>query len=65
MLLLLLNHILYLVCSVVVVVVVDDYMVVVVVVQMATIKKNLRLFNGFPFDAESEQYSRKREKLVK
>lgn len=59
----LLNHILYLVYSVVV-----DQMVVivvVVVVQMATIKKNLRLFNGFPFDADSEQYSRKREKLLK
>lgn len=40
-------------------------MVVVVVVQMATIKKNLRLFNGFPFDVDSEQYSRKREKLLK
>lgn len=47
------NHVLYLVYS------------VVVVVQMATIKKNLRLFNGFPFDADSEQYSRKREKLLK
>lgn len=55
MLLLLLNHILYSVYSV----------LVVVVVQMATIKKNLRLFNGFPFDADSEQYSRKREKLLK
>ncbi|XP_023252330.1 protein DEK isoform X1 [Seriola lalandi dorsalis] len=33
--------------------------------KMATIKKNLRLFNGFPFDAASEQYRKKREKLLK
>ncbi|XP_053183447.1 protein DEK [Scomber japonicus] len=33
--------------------------------KMATIKKNLRLFNGFPFDVESEQYTKKREKLLK
>ncbi|XP_022617280.1 protein DEK [Seriola dumerili] len=33
--------------------------------KIATIKKNLRLFNGFPFDANSEQYSKKREKLLK
>lgn len=33
--------------------------------KMATIKKNLRLFNGFPFDADSEQYAKKREKLLK
>lgn len=33
--------------------------------QMATLKKNLRLFNGFPFDADSEQYTKKREKLLK
>ncbi|KAM9852675.1 protein DEK [Aulostomus maculatus] len=33
--------------------------------KMATLKKNLRLFNGFPFDAASEQYARKREKLLK
>lgn len=33
--------------------------------QIATIKKNLRLFNGFPFDGDSEEYSRKREKLLK
>lgn len=33
--------------------------------KMATIKKNLRLFNGFPFDAASEQYTKKREKLLK
>uniref|UniRef100_A0A8C4DPP1 DEK proto-oncogene n=1 Tax=Dicentrarchus labrax TaxID=13489 RepID=A0A8C4DPP1_DICLA len=32
---------------------------------MATLKKNLRLFNGFPFDADSEQYAKKREKLLK
>jgi len=33
--------------------------------KMATIKKNLRLFNGFPFDAASGQYTKKREKLLK
>ncbi|XP_030605692.1 protein DEK [Archocentrus centrarchus] len=33
--------------------------------KMATIKKNLRLFNGFPFDADSEQFTKKREKLLK
>uniref|UniRef100_A0A8P4GK95 DEK proto-oncogene n=1 Tax=Dicentrarchus labrax TaxID=13489 RepID=A0A8P4GK95_DICLA len=33
--------------------------------KMATLKKNLRLFNGFPFDADSEQYAKKREKLLK
>ncbi|KAI3361168.1 hypothetical protein L3Q82_012912 [Scortum barcoo] len=33
--------------------------------KMATLKKNLRLFNGFPFDANSEQYTKKREKLLK
>ncbi|XP_071325493.1 protein DEK isoform X2 [Trachinotus anak] len=33
--------------------------------KMATIKKNLRLFNGFPFDADSEQYTKKRDKLLK
>ncbi|TNN02010.1 hypothetical protein fugu_009497 [Takifugu bimaculatus] len=33
--------------------------------KLATIKKNLRLFNGFPFDGDSEEYSRKREKLLK
>lgn len=33
--------------------------------KMATIKKNLRLFNGFSFHADSEQYNRKREKLLK
>ncbi|XP_034410031.1 protein DEK isoform X1 [Cyclopterus lumpus] len=33
--------------------------------KMASLKKNLRLFNGFPFDADSGQYSKKREKLLK
>ncbi|XP_034534420.1 protein DEK isoform X1 [Notolabrus celidotus] len=33
--------------------------------KMAMIKKNLRLFNGFPFDTDSEQYAKKREKLLK
>ncbi|XP_047455318.1 protein DEK isoform X2 [Mugil cephalus] len=33
--------------------------------KMATIKKNLRLFNGFSFDADSEQFTKKREKLLK
>ncbi|XP_026173680.1 protein DEK isoform X2 [Mastacembelus armatus] len=33
--------------------------------KMATIKKNLRLFNGFAFDADSEQYTKKRERLLK
>uniref|UniRef100_A0A1A8KEU8 DEK oncogene n=1 Tax=Nothobranchius kuhntae TaxID=321403 RepID=A0A1A8KEU8_NOTKU len=33
--------------------------------KMATLKKNLRLFNGFPFDVDSEQYNKKREKLLK
>ncbi|KAG7475917.1 DEK isoform X1 [Solea senegalensis] len=33
--------------------------------KMSSIKKNLRLFNGFPFDADSEQYNKKREKLLK
>jgi len=32
---------------------------------MASLKKNLRLFNGFPFDAASGQFSKKREKLLK
>ncbi|XP_054638410.1 protein DEK-like isoform X2 [Dunckerocampus dactyliophorus] len=36
-----------------------------VVCQMATMKKNLRLFNGFPFNAGSEQYLKKREKLLR
>lgn len=34
-------------------------------VQMSNIKKNLRLFNGFPFPADSDQYSKKRDKLLK
>lgn len=34
-------------------------------VQITTIKKNLRLFNGFPFLADSDQYNKKREKLLK
>nr|XP_020512867.1 protein DEK-like [Labrus bergylta] len=33
--------------------------------KMATMKKSLRLFNGFPFDADSELYAKKREKLLK
>ncbi|XP_029361016.1 protein DEK [Echeneis naucrates] len=33
--------------------------------KMATIKKNLRLFNGFPFNADSEQFNKKRDKLLK
>ncbi|KAL6109860.1 dek [Pungitius sinensis] len=33
--------------------------------KMATLKKNLRLFNGFPFDGDSEQFLKKREKLLK
>lgn len=33
--------------------------------QVATIKKNLRLFNGFAFDGDSEEYTRKRERLLR
>ncbi|XP_034466537.1 protein DEK-like isoform X2 [Hippoglossus hippoglossus] len=33
--------------------------------KIATIKKNLRLFNGFGFDSDSEQYIKKRDKLRK
>ncbi|XP_034029815.1 protein DEK isoform X2 [Thalassophryne amazonica] len=33
--------------------------------KVSMIKKNVRLFNGFPFDMDSEQYNRKREKLLK
>ncbi|KAM9806898.1 protein DEK-like isoform X2 [Syngnathus typhle] len=33
--------------------------------KMASIKKNLRLFSGFPFPAGSDQYLKKRDKLVK
>ncbi|KAK5891684.1 hypothetical protein CesoFtcFv8_012137 [Champsocephalus esox] len=31
----------------------------------AILKKNLRLFNGFPFAADSEEFAKKREKLLK
>ncbi|XP_061838952.1 protein DEK isoform X2 [Nerophis lumbriciformis] len=33
--------------------------------KISTVKKNLRLFNGFPFPAGSEQYIKKREKLLR
>ncbi|XP_028280876.1 protein DEK [Parambassis ranga] len=33
--------------------------------KLATIKKNLRLFNGFTFDVDSEQFRKKRDKLLK
>ncbi|KAK5861665.1 hypothetical protein PBY51_017123 [Eleginops maclovinus] len=33
--------------------------------KMAILKKNLRLFNGFPFAADSEEFTKKREKLLK
>ncbi|XP_077384402.1 protein DEK-like isoform X3 [Festucalex cinctus] len=33
--------------------------------KMTSIKKNLRLFNGFPFAAGSEQYVKKQDKLLK
>ncbi|XP_029928687.1 protein DEK [Myripristis murdjan] len=33
--------------------------------KMATMRKNMRLFNGFPFDADSEAYTKKREKLLR
>ncbi|XP_036071685.1 uncharacterized protein LOC112136592 isoform X2 [Oryzias melastigma] len=33
--------------------------------QVSTMKRNLRLFNGFPFQADSEQFHRKRDKLLK
>ncbi|XP_060937381.1 protein DEK isoform X2 [Limanda limanda] len=33
--------------------------------KIATIKKNLRLFNGFGFDADSEEFIKKRDKLLK
>ncbi|XP_051922704.1 protein DEK-like [Hippocampus zosterae] len=33
--------------------------------KMASVKKNLRLFNGFPFSAGSEEYLKKRDKLLK
>ncbi|XP_037532597.1 protein DEK [Nematolebias whitei] len=31
----------------------------------ASMKKNLRLFNGFPFSADSPQFSKKRDKLLR
>ncbi|KAM4735504.1 protein DEK isoform 1-T3 [Anableps anableps] len=31
----------------------------------ASIKKNLRLFNGFPFDADSQEFTKKREKMLR
>ncbi|MEQ2185142.1 hypothetical protein GOODEAATRI_015161, partial [Goodea atripinnis] len=30
----------------------------------ASVKKNLRLFNGFPFDADSSEFTKKREKML-
>lgn len=33
--------------------------------KLLMIKKNIRLFNGFPFDADSEQFTKKRDKLLK
>uniref|UniRef100_A0A3B4B065 DEK proto-oncogene n=1 Tax=Periophthalmus magnuspinnatus TaxID=409849 RepID=A0A3B4B065_9GOBI len=33
--------------------------------KLSLIKKNLRQFNGFPFDADSEQFTKKRDKLQK
>uniref|UniRef100_A0A8C6TT64 DEK-C domain-containing protein n=1 Tax=Neogobius melanostomus TaxID=47308 RepID=A0A8C6TT64_9GOBI len=33
--------------------------------KVSMIKKNIRLFNGFPFDADSEQFTKKRDKLQK
>lgn len=33
--------------------------------KISMMKKNLRMFNGFPFDVDSEQYSKKRDKLLK
>ncbi|XP_055020175.1 protein DEK [Boleophthalmus pectinirostris] len=33
--------------------------------KLSLIKKNLRQFNGFPFDADSEQFNKKRDKLQK
>uniref|UniRef100_A0A3P9KI39 DEK proto-oncogene n=1 Tax=Oryzias latipes TaxID=8090 RepID=A0A3P9KI39_ORYLA len=33
--------------------------------KVSTMKRNLRLFNGFPFQADSEQFHRKRDKLLK
>ncbi|KAK5618778.1 hypothetical protein CRENBAI_011669 [Crenichthys baileyi] len=31
----------------------------------ASVKKNLRLFNGFPFDADSSEFTKKREKMLR
>ncbi|XP_047217931.1 protein DEK [Girardinichthys multiradiatus] len=31
----------------------------------ASVKKNLRLFNGFPFDADSLEFTKKREKMLR
>ncbi|XP_056142117.1 protein DEK isoform X1 [Lampris incognitus] len=33
--------------------------------KMATMRKNMRLFNGFPFELDSEPYIKKREKLLR
>ncbi|CAN9514418.1 unnamed protein product [Ophioblennius macclurei] len=33
--------------------------------KMASIKKQLRLFNGFSFDSDSEQFTKKRDKMLK
>ncbi|KAF7648759.1 hypothetical protein LDENG_00151900 [Lucifuga dentata] len=33
--------------------------------KISTMKKNLRLFSGFPFDMDSEQFNKKRDKLLK
>ncbi|MEQ2218496.1 hypothetical protein XENOCAPTIV_003967 [Xenoophorus captivus] len=33
--------------------------------QSASVKKNLRLFNGFPFDADSSEFTKKREKMLR
>ncbi|RVE63256.1 hypothetical protein OJAV_G00164110 [Oryzias javanicus] len=33
--------------------------------KVSTMKRNLRLFNGFPFQEDSEQFHRKRDKLLK
>uniref|UniRef100_A0A3B3U2F0 DEK-C domain-containing protein n=1 Tax=Poecilia latipinna TaxID=48699 RepID=A0A3B3U2F0_9TELE len=33
--------------------------------QSASVKKNLRLFNGFPFAADSQEFTRKRDKMLR
>ncbi|KAM3873531.1 protein DEK [Diretmus argenteus] len=33
--------------------------------KMASMRKNMRLFNGFPFDVDSEPYVKKRERLLR